>query len=99
MRMTYNAHIRTPKGLLAVMSADKSSQSRENGEFFFEMTQPIPAYLIAIAVGNLEFRSLGKRTGVYAEPEILNQAVRVFGNREDFGISGKLIGRLSLGAL
>lgn len=82
LRMTYSAHIRTPKGLLTVMSADKSSPSRENGESFFEMTQPIPAYLIAIAVGNLEFRALGKRTGVYAEPEILNRAVREFSDNE-----------------
>lgn len=82
LRMTYSAHIHTPKGLLAVMSADKSSPSRENGEFFFDMTQPIPAYLIAIAVGNLEFRPLGKRTGVYAEPEMLNQAVLEFSDTE-----------------
>jgi len=82
VRLTYNAHIRTPKGLLAVMSADKRIQSRENGEYFFEMTQPISSYLIAIAVGNLEFRPLGKRTGVYAEPEILNRAIQEFAETE-----------------
>ena len=64
------------------MSADKSSRSRENGEFFFEMTQPISAYLIAIAVGNIDFRPLGKRTGVYAEPEMLNRAVQEFSDTE-----------------
>ena len=82
LRMTYSAHIRTPQGLMTVMSADKSSRSREDGEFFFEMTQPIPAYLIAIAVGNIDFRPLGKRTGVYAEPEMLNQAAQEFSDTE-----------------
>ncbi len=35
------------------------------------MTHPIPPYLIAIAVGDMQFQSLGKRTGVYTEPAMI----------------------------
>ena len=37
------------------------------------MTQPIPSYLLALAVGDLEFRPLGERAGVYAEPAMVAQ--------------------------
>ncbi|MBX7170619.1 MAG: M1 family metallopeptidase [Pyrinomonadaceae bacterium] len=72
IRITYSARVRTPKGLLAVMSAAGNSQtSARNGDYRFSMTHPIPPYLIAIAVGDLKFQSLGKRTGVYTEPSML----------------------------
>ncbi len=38
------------------------------------MPQPIPSYLFAIAAANLVFRELGPRTGIYAEPEIIDAA-------------------------
>jgi aminopeptidase N len=38
------------------------------------MSNPIPAYLLAIAAGDLEFRSLGARSGVYAEPSVIEKA-------------------------
>lgn len=76
VRVTYTAHVRTPKGLLAVMSAEGNSQnnSARNGDYRFKMTHAIPPYLIAIAVGDLQFRSLGKRTGVYSEPAVVDKA-------------------------
>lgn len=75
VRITYNARVRTPKNLLAVMSAEGNSQtSARNGDYRFKMTRAIPSYLIAIAVGDLQFRSLGKRTGVYTEPATLDRA-------------------------
>ena len=42
----------------------------------------MPSYLIAIAVGNLEYRSLGRRVGVITEPEGMDLAVEVLGNLE-----------------
>jgi len=48
------------------------------GEYRFEMHQPIPAYLIAIAVGDLKFRSLGERVGVWTEPSRLAAAANEF---------------------
>jgi leukotriene-A4 hydrolase len=75
VRITYTARVRTPKNLLAVMSAEGNSQtSARGGDYRFKMTRPIPSYLIAIAVGDLQFRSLGRRTGVYTEPATLEKA-------------------------
>jgi leukotriene A-4 hydrolase/aminopeptidase len=75
VRVTYAARVRTPENLLAVMSAEGNSQtSARGGDYRFRMTHPIPPYLIAIAVGDLQFRSLGKRTGVYTEPATLEKA-------------------------
>lgn len=75
IRITYSARVRTPKGLLAVMSAAGNSQTAaRNGDYRFSMTKAIPPYLIAIAVGDLKFQRLGKRTGVYTEPSMLKKA-------------------------
>lgn len=75
IRITYSARVRTPKGLLAVMSAAGNLQTAaRNGDYRFSMTKPIPPYLIAIAVGDLKFKSLGKRTGVYSEPSMLEKS-------------------------
>ncbi len=76
VRVTYTAKVRTPKGLLAVMSAEGNSENNQarGGEYSFKMTHPIPSYLIAIAVGDLKFQSLGRRTGVYTEPPMLEKA-------------------------
>jgi hypothetical protein len=46
------------------------------------MPQPIPSYLFAIAAGNLEFREFGPRTGIYAEPEIIEAAAWEFAENE-----------------
>lgn len=83
IRVTYSAKVRTPKGLLAVMSAEGNSQEKaRTGEYEFKMTHPIPSYLIAVAVGDLEFRSLGKRTGVYSEPSVVDKAAKELSDTE-----------------
>lgn len=82
VRVTFSARIRTPEQLVAIMGADHEPSSRRTGVYEFSMTQPIPPYLIALAVGDIEFRSTGERTGVYAEPTVLEQAVREFGDTE-----------------
>lgn len=75
VRVTYSARVRTPKDLLAVMSAEGNSQTAaRTGEYNFKMTRAIPPYLIAIAVGDLEFKSLGTRTGVYTEPSMIEKS-------------------------
>ncbi|MEZ5347222.1 MAG: M1 family metallopeptidase [Pyrinomonadaceae bacterium] len=83
IRVTYSAKVRTPKGLLAVMSAEGNSQDKaREGEYEFKMPHPIPSYLIAIAVGDLEFRPLGKRTGVYSEPSVVEKAASELSDTE-----------------
>ncbi|CAN5601019.1 M1 family metallopeptidase [soil metagenome] len=83
VRVTYTAKVRTPKDLLAVMSAEGNLQTPERtGEYNFKMTKPIPSYLIAIAVGDLQFKSLGNRTGVYAEPSVIEKAANELSDTE-----------------
>jgi leukotriene-A4 hydrolase len=83
VRVTYTAKVRTPKDLLAVMSAEGNLQTAERtGEYNFKMTHPIPSYLIAIAVGDLQFKSLGNRTGVYSEPSVMEKAANELSDTE-----------------
>lgn len=75
VRVTYKARVRTPANLLAVMSAEGNSQTDGRaGDYSFVMSRKIPPYLIAIAVGDLRFRQLGNRAGVYAEPAMIEKA-------------------------
>jgi aminopeptidase N len=74
VRFTYDATIRVPKELLAVMSSENPQAKNEEGVYNFRMPQPIPSYLLAIAVGDLEFRPFDTRSGVYAEPAVIEGA-------------------------
>ncbi len=82
LRITYEATVRTPPELLAVMSAVNDPLTERSGEYSFEMPQPIPSYLLAIAVGNIYFAPLGEQTGVYAEPELLEASVFEFADTQ-----------------
>lgn len=82
VRATYDAHIRTPKGLRAVMSAEMSEGLDATGRWAFTMPQPIPSYLIALAVGDIGFQAMGPRTGVYAEAATLKAAAYEFAETE-----------------
>jgi aminopeptidase N len=83
LRITYEAVVRTPDKLLALMSADNDPLAARTGEYRFDMPQPIPSYLMAIAVGDLYFASLGEQTGLYAEPELLSAAAWEFAETQE----------------
>jgi aminopeptidase N len=96
VRMTYEATIHTPRDLVAVMAAEMDPAnvgpvlldrpgSGTNGPtptFKFKMPQAIPSYLIAIAIGDLAFKAMSDRTGVWAEPSMVDTAAREFDDTE-----------------
>jgi leukotriene-A4 hydrolase len=89
VRLTYSATVHTPADLRALMSATNDPQAPRNGWYRFDMPQPIPSYLIALAVGDLEFRRIGPRTGVYADPSLVVAAAREFEDVESMVHTGE----------
>jgi aminopeptidase N len=71
VRMTYEATVRVPKALMAVMSAENPVEANDSGVYHFNMPQPIPSYLLALSVGDLAFRSFSDNSGVYAEKPMI----------------------------
>ncbi|MBJ6109528.1 M1 family metallopeptidase [Hymenobacter sp. BT523] len=82
IRFTYDATVRVPPHLLALMSAENPQTLDARGEYRFRMAQPIPAYLMALAVGDLRFAPLSGRTGIYAEHATLPTASHEFADLE-----------------
>jgi aminopeptidase N len=80
VRITYDARVHAVDNLLVRMGAQR--QSDEGWSHFFRMDLPIPPYLIALAIGDLDFAPLGPRTGIYAEPPVLAAAAREFEDTE-----------------
>ena len=67
---------------MAAMSATNPQALNPQGQYTFDMDQHIPAYLMALAVGDFSFRAIGPRTGVYAESNLLEKAVWEFEDLE-----------------
>jgi hypothetical protein len=82
IRQTWEARIVVPEPLVAVMSGERLTPQGETvaasagggRAFRFRMDKPVAPYLIAIAAGDIAFRELGPRTGVYAEPATIEAA-------------------------
>ena len=89
IKITYNARVETPKQLMAVMSAKNPQQKNEFGVYNFTMKQPISPYLIALAIGDLEYRKISNRTGVYAEPTMIEKAAFEFEDTEKMLIAAE----------
>jgi leukotriene-A4 hydrolase len=77
IRQTWEARIVAPKPLTVVMSGLRIGEPEDLGDtraFRFAMDKPVAPYLIAIAAGDIAFRELGPRTGVWTEPAMLDAA-------------------------
>ncbi len=82
VRFTYTARIRTPADVIALMSADNDPQAKRDGDYRFMMPQPISSYLLAIAAGDLTFKAISSRSGVWAEPAMIDRAITEFEDTE-----------------
>ncbi len=89
IRFTYNAHVKVPQGMLALMSATNPTEVSENGEYDFVMDKPIPAYLLALTAGNIAYKKLSDRTGVYAEPSVIKAAAYEFADMEQMVVAAE----------
>lgn len=89
IRITYNATVEVSEGLMALMSAVNPTEKNDSGVYTFEMNQPIPSYLLALAVGDVEFRSVGEHTGVYATPDLIDAAEYEFAEMEQLLVSAE----------
>jgi aminopeptidase N len=83
VRFSYDAKVTVPKNLLALMSAINPQARNETGVYSFRQAKEIPSYLMAIAVGDLTFRPIDARTGVYAEPVLADKAAWEFAKLGD----------------
>jgi leukotriene A-4 hydrolase/aminopeptidase len=81
VRFTYTANILVLGNVQAVMSARRVNTD-ERAKYGFIMEQPIPAYLLALAVGDLRFQKTGSRTGIWAEPSVVAKAAKEFEDME-----------------
>ena len=77
-RFTYSANVKVPSNLRAVMSAENAKSKNSSGNYSFKMNNPIPSYLIALAVGDLTYISLSDKTGVFCEPQLKKKCASEF---------------------
>ena len=98
VRQTYDARIVVPAALHAVMSADQLTPDGEvlaggrQRAFRFRLDKPVAPYLIAIAIGDIVFKAVGPRSGVYAEPSVIDKAAWEFADLEKMIEAAESIG-------
>ncbi len=81
-RFSYKALIHTPEDLRAVMSPAADPKAARTGVYSFSMVEDVPAAALGLAVGDLQFKALGPRSGVYAEKPLLRAAAAEFADTE-----------------
>lgn len=73
-KITYSARVRSSIPVLMSALRSEEKKSTEADVYDFHQPIPIPSYLIAIVAGDMSFRSLGKRTGIWAENPLADAA-------------------------
>ena len=93
IRQTWEARITAPKPLDVVMSGVRQGEPEDLGDgrrvFHFVMDKPVPPYLIAIAAGDIDFKAIGPRTGVWAEPSVLPRAYAEVADTEEMVVAAE----------
>ncbi|KAM4628312.1 aminopeptidase RNPEPL1 [Polymixia lowei] len=94
IKSTYTATVRVPDGVTVLMSASRSSYSKQDRVFQFSMECPVPAYLVALVAGELQHVDVGPRSRVWAEPCLLSCAVNKLGGSVErwLGVAEDLFG-------
>ncbi len=87
IRQTWSAKVTAPEPLKVVMSGERLTPEGEPAgggrrAYRFRMDKPVAPYLIAIAAGDIAFRELGPRTGVWTEPAMLDRAAAELADTE-----------------
>lgn len=93
-RVSYSARIEVPEALTAVMSAEakpaRAAQTQVGRQsFYFALDLPIPCYLIALAVGDLESAKISDRCAIWAEPSVLPAAAAEFEDTESMIVAAE----------
>jgi leukotriene A-4 hydrolase/aminopeptidase len=80
VRVTYDATLDVPRPLRGLMAAAfvRREEGGDRAVEHWTMPQPIPPYLIALAVGDLASRDVGPRSRVWAEPSVVESAAWEF---------------------
>lgn len=89
IRITYDAKVKVPSELMAVMSAENPKEKTQDGIYNFKMKQPISPYLIALAVGDIAYKAVSNRTGVYAEKSLVDKAQAEFSDMEKMVVAAE----------
>lgn len=88
IKATFEAKVGIPAPLNAVMSANRRAELESPEKslrlLHFSQTTPIPAYLIALGVGDLHSRDIGPRSRLWCEREWLDRGSAEFVDTEAF---------------
>ncbi len=82
VRFTYDATVRVPSALTPLMAARQLGADSDGRTFRFTMPEPIPSYLVAIAVGRVAAADLSPRVRIWAEPSVVEAAAWEFAETE-----------------
>jgi len=94
VKMTYDARVTVPSWATAIMSAlskdvdtavtVKDSDDGRGKVYKFNQPVPIPSYLFALAVGELDSRDVSPRCRVWSKPSVVNAIAFEFSQVEHF---------------
>ncbi|XP_047031004.1 leukotriene A-4 hydrolase isoform X1 [Helicoverpa zea] len=82
VKFTYDAEVTAPEEFTVLMSALRAGV--KNNKTTFRQPMPLPSYLVALAVGVLESRTLGPRSMVWSEKEEIERSAWEFAETEKY---------------